>query len=41
MKNILVVDIMTREPVTIDPSTNLLECAKKMVKKKVKGEEYV
>jgi len=35
MKNILVADIMTRDPITIKPDTNLLECAKKMVKKKV------
>ncbi len=35
MKNILVADIMTREPITIKPETNLLECTKKMVKKKV------
>lgn len=26
---------MTRDPITIKPKTNLLECAKKMVKKKV------
>ena len=35
MKNVLVADIMTREPVTISPDSNLLECARKMVKKKV------
>lgn len=35
MKNILVADIMTREPVTISPDSNLFDCAKKMVKKKV------
>ncbi|MCK5149445.1 CBS domain-containing protein [Candidatus Pacearchaeota archaeon] len=35
MKNILVADIMTRESITIDPDTNLLECAKKMVRKRV------
>lgn len=35
MKNILVVDIMTREPIIISPNSNLLECAKKMVKDKV------
>ncbi|MCK5625100.1 CBS domain-containing protein [Candidatus Pacearchaeota archaeon] len=35
MKSIVVADIMTREPETIKPDTNLLECAKKMVKKKV------
>ncbi len=35
MKNILVVDIMTREPVTISPDANLLDCARMMVKKDV------
>lgn len=35
MKNILVSDVMTREPITISSNTNLLECAKMMVKKKV------
>ncbi len=35
MKSILVVDIMTRDPLIIKPDTNLLECTKKMVKKKV------
>lgn len=35
MKKILVADIMTREPVTIKPDSNLLDCAKKMVRKKV------
>ncbi len=35
MKNILVADIMTREPITIKPNINLLECAKKMVRKRV------
>ncbi len=35
MKNILVADIMTREPVTTSPTSNLLDCAKKMVKEKV------
>ncbi|MDO8528907.1 MAG: CBS domain-containing protein [Nanoarchaeota archaeon] len=35
MKNILVSDVMTREPITIPYNTNLLECAKKMVKKRV------
>lgn len=32
---ILVADIMTRDPITCKPETNLLECAKKMVKNKV------
>jgi len=35
MKNILVADVMTREPVVVSPSANLLDCARKMVKKKV------
>jgi len=35
MKEILVSDIMTREPITISPDASLLECAKKMVGKKV------
>ena len=35
MKNILVSDVMTREPITSPPDTNLLECAKKMVRQKV------
>lgn len=35
MKNILVADVMTREPITIKPETNLLECARKMVRKRL------
>jgi len=35
MKIILVADIMTREPVIVSPNTNLLDCAKTMVKKNV------
>lgn len=35
MHNRLVADIMTREPVSVKPETNLLECAKKMVRKGV------
>jgi len=35
MENILVSDLMTREPITTGPNTNLLECANKMVKKKI------
>ena len=35
MENILVADIMTHEPVTAKPDENLLNCAKKMVRKKV------
>jgi len=34
MNRILVSDVMTREPLTIKPDANLLECAKKMVQKK-------
>jgi CBS domain-containing protein len=34
MNKILVSDIMTREPIVIEPTANLLECAKKMVQKK-------
>jgi len=35
MKKIVVSDVMTREPVKIFPDTNLLECSKKMVKKRL------
>ena len=35
MENIFVSDIMTRDPITISPDTDLLECAKKMVSKNV------
>ena len=35
MKTILVTDIMTRDPLIIKSNTNLLECAKKMVQKRV------
>ncbi|MFA6974274.1 MAG: CBS domain-containing protein [Parcubacteria group bacterium] len=35
MENILVSDVMTRDPIRIKPETNLLECATKMVKQKV------
>ena len=35
MKSILVSEVMTREAVTISPNANLLECAKKMVRKRV------
>ncbi|MBI2045100.1 CBS domain-containing protein [Candidatus Pacearchaeota archaeon] len=35
MERILVADIMTRDPVIINPDTNLLDCAKKMVNKGV------
>lgn len=35
MEKIVVADVMTREPMTIDPEENLLNCTRKMVKKKV------
>lgn len=36
MKNeITIADIMTRNPITVSPDTNLLECIKKMLKNKV------
>lgn len=35
MEHILVSDVMTKEPIVIKPNTNLLECAKKMVRKRV------
>lgn len=35
MKDILVSDIMTRMPNTVNPTVNLLECAKIMVRKRV------
>ena len=35
MKNILVRDIMTRELVTVSSDSNLMECAKKMVKNRI------
>ncbi len=35
MSNILVADIMTKEPISIKPDTNLLDCAKQMVRKRV------
>lgn len=35
MKTILVADLMTRDPITIKPDSSLLECAKKMVRKRV------
>jgi CBS domain-containing protein len=34
MYKILVSDLMTREPITASPNSDLLECAKKMVQKK-------
>lgn len=35
MKNVLVSDIMTREPLTVSPDATLLDCAKIMVRKRV------
>ena len=35
MRNILVSDLMTREPISVSPSTNVLDCIKKMISKKV------
>ncbi len=35
MHNIIVADVMTRNPITISPHTNLFDCAKKMIQAKV------
>ncbi|MBS3085894.1 CBS domain-containing protein [Candidatus Pacearchaeota archaeon] len=35
MSRIIVADIMTRDPIIIEPETSLFDCAKKMVKKRV------
>ncbi len=35
MAKVLVADVMTRDPIGVKPDTNLLECARKMVKKRV------
>lgn len=35
MNNVQIADIMTREPITAAPNSSLLECAKKMVSKKI------
>jgi len=35
MKNILVSDVMTRDPISVSPDASLLECARKMVRKRV------
>jgi len=37
MDNIVVADVMTRNVESVKPDTNLLECAKKIVKKKISG----
>ena len=37
MRNIIVADIMTRTPITITADTNLLDAAKKMVKKRTRS----
>tara|TARA_Y100000310_G_C20630562_1_gene788391 strand:+ start:1025 stop:1579 length:555 start_codon:yes stop_codon:yes gene_type:complete len=36
MKNVTVADLMDRNPIIVGPETNLIECARKVVKKKVK-----
>ena len=46
MRNLLVSDLMTRDPFMVEPETNLLECSRKMVRKRtgslllVKGKEF-
>lgn len=35
MEKILVADVMTRDPILVKPETNLFECAKQMVRKRV------
>jgi len=35
MERIVVSDVMTRDPIIVKPDTNLLECARKMVRKRV------
>jgi len=35
MKEVLVANVMTRNPIIVKPNENLLNCAKKMVRKKV------
>lgn len=37
MKEIQVQDIMTRNPITVKPDTDLLKCAKEMIKKRVRS----
>jgi CBS domain-containing protein len=37
MDNISIASIMTRDPITVKPETNLFECAKKMVRKNVRS----
>ena len=34
MRNLLVSDLMTRDPFIVEPETNLMECARKMVRKR-------
>lgn len=36
MKNVTVADLMKREPIIVNPDTDLIECARKMVRKKAK-----
>ena len=35
MNNVLIANIMTRDPIVIKPDTNLFECAKRMVRQRV------
>lgn len=35
MDHILVSDVMTRDPIAVKPETNLMECARRMVRKRV------
>ena len=35
MGKVTVADIMTRNPITLGPEANLIECARKMVRKRV------
>ncbi len=35
MYKVLVSDVMTREPITISPNSSLLECAKRMIQKRI------
>ncbi len=35
MESVIVSDVMTRDPITVKPDENLLNCARRMVKKKV------
>ena len=37
MSKVTVADIMTRNPIKVGPETNLIECARKMVRKRVRN----